>query len=98
MFKHLEYNSYKKTSSFYFLNTYFFDDMVPKNGNNSESEEQTIPEHFHMLRHVVRSTKRPKHVLHKAVFKTRIEFPKTLAHTGSKILFLESYYVFLFLI
>ncbi len=69
MLEHMESESYNRTTSFHFLNTYFMDDMLTKEEYESGDYDQTIPSHMHMLRHVMRTDKRP-HTLFKSIIKT----------------------------
>ncbi len=60
MLEHLEKKSSNITTSFHLRNTYFMDDMLTREDYESGDYDHSVPAHMHILRHVVRSTRRPR--------------------------------------
>ncbi len=75
-------------STFTFRNTYFMNSMLDSEAYSKNPRyDQTVPEHMHMLRHLVRSEKHTKAGVPKSIVKTGTSFIKTvMAHHPSSCL------------
>ncbi len=72
---------------FSFRNTYFMDSMMDREAySKNPNYDQTVPEHMHMLRHLVRSQRHSRVQVPKSIYRTRGAAKTVIAHFHSSCL------------